>query len=138
VVRTVQYLLARSGRNYARLVVPRHLRPFLNNKTELRTPLGGDYREALKTLHAAVANLQFKIREAEIRAADTGIAPKSETRFRTRQKPASLSAEASQRTVERHGAVAETNVVDWAAAAAAAANGPRANPIRQNATWAEF
>ncbi len=58
--------------------------------------------------------------------------------FRTRQKPASLSAEASQRSVERHGAVVEANVVDWAAAAAAAANGPRANPVRQNATWAEF
>jgi methyl-accepting chemotaxis protein len=58
--------------------------------------------------------------------------------FRTRQKPASLSAEASQRSVERHGAVVEANVVDWAAAAAAAANGPRANPDRQNATWAEF
>ena len=80
-VRKVQYLLERDGRYYARLVVPRHLRPFLDNKTELRTPLGGDYREALKALHAAVANLQFKIREAEIKAADSGIAPRSETTY---------------------------------------------------------
>lgn len=80
-VRKVQYLLERDGRYYARLVVPRHLRPFLDNKTELRTPLGGDYREALKALHAAVANQQLKIREAEIKAAEAGIAPKSETTF---------------------------------------------------------
>lgn len=73
----VQYLLEREGRYYARLVIPRHLRPFLDNKTELRTPLGGDYRGAIKTLHSAVADLQFKLRQAEIEAADAGHAPRT-------------------------------------------------------------
>jgi methyl-accepting chemotaxis protein len=58
--------------------------------------------------------------------------------FRTRQRPASISNDAPPRASERPGAMIEANVVDWAAAAAAAANGPRANPVRQNAAWAEF
>lgn len=58
--------------------------------------------------------------------------------FRTRQRPASISNDAPPRATERPGAMIEANVVDWAAAAAAAANGPRANPVRQNAAWAEF
>lgn len=79
--RRVRYLLEREGRFYARLVVPRHLRPFLDNKTELRTPLGGDYRAALKSLHAAVADIQFKLRQAEIRAAEAGQAPRASAAY---------------------------------------------------------
>ncbi|MDP3896968.1 MAG: hypothetical protein Q8Q62_09855 [Mesorhizobium sp.] len=39
-------MLERDGRCYARLVIPVLLRPFLNGKTELRTPLGGDRKAA--------------------------------------------------------------------------------------------
>lgn len=77
VAKKIKHLLEREGRYYARLVIPRHLRPFLDNKTELRTPLGGDYRGAVKALHGAVADLQFKLRQAEIKAADTGHAPRA-------------------------------------------------------------
>lgn len=77
VTKRVQYLLEREGRFYARLVIPRHLRPFLDNKTEFRTPLGGDYRSAMKALHAAVADLQFKLQQAEIKAADAGQAARA-------------------------------------------------------------
>jgi hypothetical protein len=36
----VRNLLNRDGRYFARLVIPKELRPFMNGKTELRTPLG--------------------------------------------------------------------------------------------------
>ncbi|WP_374435280.1 DUF6538 domain-containing protein [Tabrizicola sp.] len=58
--RKVRYLLERDGRYYARLVVPVHLRSYLEGKTELRVPLGADYREATKAIHGAVADLQFR------------------------------------------------------------------------------
>lgn len=70
--RKVRYLLERDGRYYARIVIPKALRPFLENKTELRTPLGADYREATRKIHAAVAEMQFTIRQAEIKAAEVG------------------------------------------------------------------
>ena len=57
--------------------------------------------------------------------------------FRTHQRPETPRTEARPRPAERKGAVIEANVVDWTAAAAAVVNGPRANPVRQNA-WAEF
>lgn len=60
----VKYLLERSGRYHARLVVPKHLRGIIG-KTELRAPLGGCYRRALQLLHGAVAQLQNQIGEAE-------------------------------------------------------------------------
>src|SRR5690606_3757510 len=50
---------------FARLVVPSSLRPFLDNKTELREALGPDRRVALSRLHSAIANLQSKIAVAE-------------------------------------------------------------------------
>jgi integrase len=81
VANKVKYLLDRNGRYYARLVVPALLRPYLDNKRELRMPLGADYRLALKALHGAVADLQFQIRQAEVRAAENGQAPRSETPF---------------------------------------------------------
>ena len=46
----VLHLLNRDGRYFARLVVPKELRPYMDAKTELRTALGPDYRTALKTL----------------------------------------------------------------------------------------
>ena len=60
----VRHFVNRSGRYHARLVVPNDLRKELG-KTELRTPLGGDYRQALKLLPGAVAQLQNKVGEAE-------------------------------------------------------------------------
>lgn len=63
--RQPQYLLNRDGRYFARLVIPKDLRPFLDNKTELREALGPDRRIALAKLHPAVAALQGKIALAE-------------------------------------------------------------------------
>jgi hypothetical protein len=60
-VRQPRYLLNRDGRYFARLVVPKTLRPFLENKTELREALGPDRRKALANLHSAVARLQNNI-----------------------------------------------------------------------------
>jgi integrase len=63
--RQPRYLLNRNGRYFARLVIPKELRPFLNNKTELREALGPDRRVALAKLHPAVAVLQSQIAIAE-------------------------------------------------------------------------
>jgi integrase len=68
----VQYLLNRDGRFFARLVIPKELRPFMNGRTELRTALGPDYRTAVKKLPGAVALLQHEIALAERRAVDAG------------------------------------------------------------------
>jgi len=71
----IRHLINRSGRYHARLVVPKDLRGIVG-KTELRSPLGADYRQALKLLPGAVAQLQHQIALAE-REASQG-----------RQKPA--------------------------------------------------
>jgi len=63
-----KYLLNRNGRFFARIVIPKDLRPFLDNKTELRTPLGPDRRTAKARLHTAVSELQAQIAVAERRA----------------------------------------------------------------------
>ncbi len=65
----VRHLVDRSGRYHARLVVPKDLRGIIG-KVELRTPPlgGGDYREALRLLPGAVAQLQHKIAVAERQA----------------------------------------------------------------------
>ncbi|MER9175303.1 hypothetical protein NKH72_17135 [Mesorhizobium sp. M0955] len=68
----VRNLLDRDGRYFARLVVPKELRPYMDGKTELRTALGPDYRTALKTLPGAVAGLQHKIALGERRALAAG------------------------------------------------------------------
>ena len=57
-------LVERDGRYYARLVVPPRLRKTIG-RTELRTPLGGDRREAERNLHRAVTSLQDRLRAAE-------------------------------------------------------------------------
>lgn len=64
----VRYLLSRDGRYFARLVVPLALRPYLEGKTELRTALGPDRRQALTNLPGAVARLQIKIGLADKRS----------------------------------------------------------------------
>ena len=51
----IRYLLNRNGRYYARLVVPEQARPFLDGKSELRTPLGADRQEALRRHPVAIA-----------------------------------------------------------------------------------
>ncbi|MBY2941423.1 DUF6538 domain-containing protein [Rhizobium ruizarguesonis] len=63
-----RHLLNRDGRYFARIVVPKDLRPFLENKTELREPLGADRRTAVARLHTALAVLQSKIAVAKQRA----------------------------------------------------------------------
>jgi hypothetical protein len=50
----------RSGRYHARLVVPKDLQKIVG-KTELRIPLGADYRQAAKLLPGAVTRLQHTI-----------------------------------------------------------------------------
>ncbi len=67
----VRNMAERKGRYHARLVVPKDLRSIIG-KTELRTPLGGDYSHALKMLPGAVAQLQHKIALAEREAAQVG------------------------------------------------------------------
>jgi len=62
-----RHMVNRSGRYHARLVVPKDLREIVG-KTELRAPLGGDYRQALRLLPGAVAQLQHKIALAEQQA----------------------------------------------------------------------
>lgn len=64
----VRHLLNRQGRYFARLVIPVDLRPFMDGKTELRTPLGPDRRTALAKLPGAVAALQHQIGLAEQQA----------------------------------------------------------------------
>lgn len=63
----IRNLVNRSGRYHARLVVPKDLQGIIG-KTELRTPLGGDYRQATKLLPGAVAQLQHRIALAERQA----------------------------------------------------------------------
>ncbi|MEI4233909.1 DUF6538 domain-containing protein [Roseovarius sp. D22-M7] len=63
----IRNMVNRSGRYHARLVVPKDLRGIVG-KTELRSPLGGDYRQAVKLLPGAVAQLQHQIAIAEQKA----------------------------------------------------------------------
>jgi len=62
-----RYILSRDGRFFARLVVPLALRPYVDGKTELRTALGPDHRQAPAELPGAVARLQRKIGIADRR-----------------------------------------------------------------------
>lgn len=63
----LRHFLNRNGRYRARLVVPKALRGIIG-KAELRTALGGDYREAVKRLPDAVAQFQHQIALAELKA----------------------------------------------------------------------
>jgi hypothetical protein len=80
----VRNLLNRDGRYFARLVIPKELRPFMAGKTELRTALGPDYRSALKMLPGAVALLQHEISLGERRAMQAGAQAVTVGRFRSR------------------------------------------------------
>jgi integrase len=63
----IKNMVDRNGRYHARLVVPKDLREIVG-RTELRTALGGDKREAVKHLPGAVAQLQHQIALAERQA----------------------------------------------------------------------
>ena len=69
----IRHMVNRKGRYHARLVVPKDLRGIIG-KSELRRPLGGDYRQALRLLPGAVADLQHQIALAE-RQTGRGTAP---------------------------------------------------------------
>ncbi|TGS92691.1 integrase [Mesorhizobium sp. M2D.F.Ca.ET.171.01.1.1] len=77
----VRNLLNRDGRYFARLVIPKDLRPFMDGKTERRKALGPDYRAALKALPGAIALLQHEIALAERRAAEAGARPVTVGRY---------------------------------------------------------
>ncbi len=64
----VKNLLNRDGRYFSRLVIPKELRLFLDNKTELRAALGPDRRTAMARHATALAGLQAQIAVAERRA----------------------------------------------------------------------
>lgn len=70
--RQPRYLLNRNGRYFARLVIPKHLRPYLEDKTELREALGPDRKIALSLLHSAVSRMQYAIAKAHEEAAKAG------------------------------------------------------------------
>jgi hypothetical protein len=63
-----KYLRNRDGRFFARVVIPKDLRSFLDNKTEIHAPLGPDRRTAKAGLATAVAEIQARIAVAERRA----------------------------------------------------------------------
>ena len=69
--RKVRHIVNRSGRHHARRWIPKHLRKIVG-KTELRAPLGGDSRTALKVLPSAVAQMQHQIALAERKAGQPG------------------------------------------------------------------
>lgn len=66
--RSHQYLLNRDGRYFARIVIPAKLQPYLENRTEIREPLGPDRRTAIAHLATAVASIQQRIAVAERKA----------------------------------------------------------------------
>ena len=80
-LRKVRHLLNRDGRLFARLVIPKGLRPFLGGKTELRAPLGSDHRAALRAIPGAIALLQHKIAQAERKAAEADGKPAVRGRY---------------------------------------------------------
>lgn len=77
----VKNLLNRDGRYFSRLVIPKELRPFLDNKTELRAPLGPDRRTAIARHATALAGLQAQIAIAERRAKIANGEPITEGRY---------------------------------------------------------
>lgn len=77
---------------------------------------------------AAAATLQARSEELIVTLAG----------IRTRPRATPQEAETLRRPNEKKGTVIEANVVNWTAAAAAAVNVPRANPVMPSAVWAEF
>jgi hypothetical protein len=60
---SIRHLLARSGRFYARVAVPKALRSIVG-KRELLEAIGAGRSEALRALRAAVARMQATIQQA--------------------------------------------------------------------------
>lgn len=57
--------LDRDGRYFSRIAVPKYLRPYLGDKTELRKALGGDRHEAIAQHLIEVAVLQMMLNDAK-------------------------------------------------------------------------
>ncbi|MQT12031.1 antitoxin VbhA family protein [Segnochrobactrum spirostomi] len=85
----LRHLLNRNGRFFARLTIPKSLRPHLQNRTELRIPLGPDRREAVRLLAGAVAQMQEKLAAAR-RDAGEEMAPSVPTPKRRVSKPRAI------------------------------------------------
>ncbi|MEH6647953.1 hypothetical protein [Sulfitobacter sp.] len=66
----IKNFLDRDGRYFSRIAVPERLRPFLENKTELRKALGGDRREAIAQHTIEIAVLQMMLGNAEFQYRD--------------------------------------------------------------------
>lgn len=63
----------RNGRYSVRIVIPKHLRPYLDNRAELEIQLGGEKREAIRNHSAADASLMRQIGIARAKyEAETG------------------------------------------------------------------
>lgn len=65
----IRHFMERDGRYFARVVIPKDLRPFLDGKTELRASLGGDRSLAIRKHPAALAGLMESIASAERQSA---------------------------------------------------------------------
>ncbi|WP_438991077.1 hypothetical protein [Lentibacter sp.] len=61
----IKNFLDRDGRYFSRIAVPKELRPYLGNKTELRKALGGDKRNAIAQHTIEVALLQMMLDDAK-------------------------------------------------------------------------
>ena len=81
-VARVKHMLEREGRYYSRLVVPVAARPFLGDKVEMRTPLGADYKEAVKRHYVAITDMMLMIQEAEQKAVMQGAKLPQPTKYR--------------------------------------------------------
>ncbi len=116
-----KYLLRRDGRYFARIVIPADLRPYLENRTELRAPLGGDRREALRKHPIAVADLMHRVALAESRAAEAqgtpqvpGRYPMTDAQLAARSYQDRLEQDAKGRVI--HPSYARLNIDDGYAA----------------------
>lgn len=65
-----RHLISRQGNFWARVVVPKSLRPIIG-KTELREPLGSNHAIALKNLHAALVGFNAALDAARRQLPDT-------------------------------------------------------------------
>ena len=53
----IRHFMERNGRYFSRVVIPRDLRPYLDGKTELRAPLGGERSITIRKHPVALAGL---------------------------------------------------------------------------------
>ena len=78
----MKHMLLRDGRYYSRLVIPLIARPFLEGKTELRTPLGPDFKLAVRAHYLAIADMMLAITQAEQKAVMTGATVAQPAKYR--------------------------------------------------------